>query len=92
MKSVLTKIFWPLLKSFETDKEPAGYKKSHRMVLVIMGSLFGLLGAGSGAAAVFVGELVGLLPAVVFFMVGLTAVVVGTLGSNGAVAKIWGSK
>ena len=92
MKDALTKLFWPLLKPFESDKEPADYKKSHRVVLIIMGSLFALLGAGSGAAAVFVGELAGLVPAVVFFAVGFTAAVVGALGSNAAVAKIWGNK
>ena len=92
MKEILTKLFGPLLKLFETDKEPAGYKKSHRIVLIVMGSLFGVLGAGSGAAAIYVGELAGLLPAVVFFAVGFTAVVVGSLGSNGAVSRIWGER
>lgn len=86
------RIFWPILKFFETDVEPANYKKSHRVALNIVGTLFIFLSLGSAWAAYFSGELGSLIPVVVFFCVGLVTVVVGSLGSNGAVSKIWGTK
>lgn len=86
------RIFWPILKFFETDEEPANYKKSHRVALNIVGTLFIFLSLGSAGAAYFSGELGSLIPVVVFFCVGLVTVVVGSLGSNGAVSKIWGTK
>jgi hypothetical protein len=46
----------------------------------------------SAWAAFSVVGLSSLIPIVVFFSVGLVAVLVGSLGSNGAVSKIWGTK
>ena len=92
MKAILIKLFWPILKFFETDVEPAGYKQSHRIILIVMGGLFMVLATGSALSSYTANEMGGLIPAVVFFLVSLTAVVVGTLGSNGAVSKIWGNK
>lgn len=65
MSNGLSKVFWPILKHFETDQEPANYKKSHRVALI---------------------------PVVVFAALGVVAVVIGALGSNGAVSKIWGTE
>lgn len=90
MKGILTKLFWPILSFFETGEEPVDYKKSHRVVLNILGSVFLLLSMGSIWAGRASGELGALVPVVVFFSLGLVAVVLGTLGSNGAVSKIWG--
>ncbi|SFB91674.1 hypothetical protein SAMN05660443_0918 [Marinospirillum celere] len=92
MRKVLTKLFWPVLCFFETSEEPANYKKSHRVVLNIVGALFILLSLGSATAGYVSGQLVSLIPVVVFFGVGFVAVVLGALGSRGAVAKIWGNK
>jgi hypothetical protein len=92
MRNILTKIFWPILKVFETDVEPANYKKSHRVALNILGALFILLSLLAGWTAFSVVGLSSLIPVVVFFCVGSVAVIVGSLGSTGAVAKIWGSK
>jgi isoprenylcysteine carboxyl methyltransferase (ICMT) family protein YpbQ len=92
MRNILTRIFWPILKFFETDAEPANYKKSHRVALNILGVLFMFLSLVSAWAAYSVVGLGSLIPVVVFFCVGLVAVVVGSLGSVGAVAKIWGTK
>lgn len=92
MKDLLTKVFWPILRIFESDRPVVNYKRSHRVVLLVMGSLFLVLSLASASSAYFSGELGGLIPAVVFFGVGLVAIVVGALGSDSAVAKIWGSR
>jgi hypothetical protein len=92
MKQVLIKVFWPLLRIFETGEEAVGYKKSHRVILIIMGVLFLGLSFGSAWAGHVSDELGALIPVVVFFGLGFVAVMLGTLGSNAAVCKIWGPK
>lgn len=91
MKNVLVKLFWPILRVFESEQKPANYKKSHRVVLLVVGSLFLFLSLASAGAAIHSGNLGALIPVVVFFAVGLVAMVVGGLGTNSAVAKIWGT-
>ena len=92
MKNILTRIFWPILKLFETDKDPANYKKSHRVALNVVGVLFIFLSLVSSVTAYATGGVGSLIPVIIFFCAGLVAVVVGSLGSNGAVSKIWGTK
>lgn len=92
MRNVLTKVFWPILKFFETNEAPTSYKKSHRVILNIVGSLFIVLSLGSAGASYVSGGLDSLIPVIIFFSVGLVAIVVGSLGSDAAVAKIWGNK
>lgn len=92
MKQVLIKVFWPLLRFFETGEEAVGYKPSHRMVLNIMGILFLGLSFVSAWAGYVIGELGALVPVVVFFGVSFVALMLGTLGSDAAVCKIWGAK
>lgn len=91
MKSLLRSTFWPILKFFESDTEPANYRKSHRVALIVVGVLFLALSIGASIAAGYSGDLGALIPFVVFFCLGLVALVVGALGSNAAVAKIWGT-
>jgi len=92
MKQVLIKLLWPLLRIFETDEEAVGYRDSHRVVLNIMGVLFLGLSFGSAWAGYVSGELGALVPVVVFLGLGFVALVLGILGSNAAVCKIWGPK
>lgn len=92
MKSILQKIFWPILKVFETTEEPTNYKPSHRVILNVVGALFVLLSLGSAAAALNSDQLGALVPVVVFFCIGFFSLLVGALGSDSAVAKIWGNK
>ncbi|MEH6557052.1 MAG: hypothetical protein V7708_04595 [Oceanicoccus sp.] len=92
MKNILVKIFWPILRFFETGEVAPNYKKSHRVALNVMGALFIFLSLVSAGATSATGDLGSLLPVVVFALVGVVALVVGTLGSNGAVCKIWGTK
>ena len=92
MKESLIKLFWPILRFFETGEEATNYKESHRVILIVIGVLFIVLSMGSVAAAYASGEVAALVPIVVFFSVGTVAVIVGLLGSDSAVAKIWGRK
>lgn len=92
MRAILTKLFWPILRVFETNQAIRNYKKSHRLVLIVMGVLFAILSFASMWFTYVSGELGGLIPSAVFFGVGFVAVIVGSLGSDGAVSKIWGTK
>lgn len=92
MKSVLRRVFWPILRFFETGEGSEAHKKSHRVALNIVGVLFMSLSLGSAVAGYTSGQMASLIPVLVFFCVGLVAVVLGTLGSNSAISKIWGIK
>ena len=90
MKEILVKLFWPILRVFESGQEPINYKKSHRIILLVVGSLFLLLSMGSAVSAFHSGGVGAIIPIIIFFAVGLVAVVIGALGSDSAVVKIWG--
>nr|WP_237457527.1 hypothetical protein [Pseudomaricurvus sp. HS19] len=80
------------MRPFEAGEGAFSYKKSHRTILVAVGCLFLVLSVGGLVAAIMAGQLSGALPVVVFFVVALVCVVVGGLGSDRAVAKIWGNR
>ena len=92
MKTVLRKIFGPILTVFESSEEILAYKPSHRKVLITVGVLF----SGLTLALCVIGlrqEGYGfLLPALIFGGIGLVTLVVGCLGTDQAVARIWGSQ
>lgn len=92
MKELLRKVFRPILSPFESGDGEFAYKKSHRTILIVVGCLFAVLAVGGIAAALVVGQYAGLLAVMVFFAVAVTCIVVGALGSDRAVSKIWGSK
>jgi hypothetical protein len=92
MKGLLTKLFWPVLGLFEDGNNASNYKSSYRVILNVVGSLFILLSAVGAWAAMMSDQLGAFIPVVVFCGVGLVALLVGSLGSNSAVCKIWGSK
>ncbi len=91
VKDSIRPVFRPILNIFESSEGPYSYKSSHRVILLVMGVLFSLLATAvlviSGGA-----ELGYLLPVVIFGGTGLVSLVVGFLGSDRAVAKIWGSR
>lgn len=92
MKAFFRKLFAPLLNIFESGDEPYAYKKSHRTILKVVGGLFLFLASvvcGLGYASAQVGAL---LPGLVFLVVGFTCIVIGTLGSDRAVSKMWGNR
>lgn len=110
MKLLFRKLFSPILNLFESGQEEYLYKKSHRVILIIMGLLFSGL-----ASLVFVlshkvtqdvfpevlpkaaqvstqADGIGYLIPVVFFgATGILCLLIGLLGNDRAVAKIWGS-
>lgn len=94
MKSSLRALFSPILNAFESGTDPYQYKPSQRTILLAVSSLFTILII---AICVFSfkagGEGYGfLIPVVVFSAVALVGFVVGFLGNERAVAKIWGNK
>ena len=92
MKNALRKICFPILNIFEKGEEPYVYKSLNRKILIVMGILF----SGLATAVVFVASGLAdfgfLIPAIVFFTVAAVCFIVGFLGSERAVAKIWGNR
>jgi len=92
MKTQLRKLFWFILRYFESGDEPYSYKPLNRQILVIVGLLFFALCAGAVVASVFQGSFGYIVPILVLFTVGLVCTVVGFLGTDRAVSKIWGNR
>ena len=91
MKQQLRKVASPLLNFFESGDDTYAYKASHRTILLAMSVLF--CGLASLVAYLGQGEDPGyLLPVVIFGGVGIIGLIVGFLGNERAVAKIWGSR
>ncbi|MBT3504411.1 MAG: hypothetical protein HN475_01320 [Piscirickettsiaceae bacterium] len=92
MKQILRTLFSPILNIFEKGDDPFEYKSLNRKILIFMGFIF----AGLATLVVlFVPEGVGLgylIPVVVFGFVALITLVVGFLGNERAVTKIWGDR
>lgn len=94
MSDFLRQVFSFILLPLEKGDEPIQVKSLNRKVLIAMGCLFVLLGSGSFIAfLVFeLPDMTYIFPAVVFFIVGILCLIVGCLGNDRAVAKIWGSR
>lgn len=92
MKDMFRKVFWPILYFFEKGESDEGYRPSHRKILLVVGFLFLVLSGVSLFFSVFAETFSALLPIVLFFVISLVCFVVGLLGSNSAVARIWGSR
>ena len=90
MKQQLRRLFAPILNILEAGDEAYEYKPSHRSVLLIIGALF----TGLASLVLFLaqGEDPGyMIPVLVFGGIGLLSLLVGILGTDRAVARIWGS-
>ena len=90
MKTFFRKLFSPILTPLEAGDAPFQSKPSHRHILLVIGVIF------SGLASVVLiltpkEELGYLLPVIVFYGVGGTAIIVALLGNDRAVAKVWGN-
>jgi len=92
MKQILRNLFSPILTIFEQGDEIYAYKAFNRKILIFMGCVF----AGLTFLVIkFIPEGVGLsalIPVIVFGLVSLVTLVVGLLGTDRAVSKIWGNK
>lgn len=92
MTALLRKLFSPLLNPLERGDEPYVYKPLNRKILLAGSALFSLLCAGVIYFLPADADKGYLIPAVVFGLVALVGLVVGLLGNDRAVAKIWGSR
>lgn len=92
MRDSLRVLFAPLLRVFESGDGPFSYKPSHRTILWAVGVLFLLLAAVSLVAAITAAQLAAFFPFVIFSAGGVVCLVIGGLGSDRAVAKIWGNR
>ncbi|GAA0426802.1 hypothetical protein GCM10009133_39220 [Cocleimonas flava] len=92
MKSSFRALLSPILKLFESGEGPYNYKKSHRTILNVVGCLFILLSLVTVAGGLASSLMGAIIPFLVFFLGGLLCLVIGTLGTDRAVAKIWGTK
>jgi hypothetical protein len=92
MKHFLRNVFSPILTIFEQGDEPYMYKSLSRKILIAMGIMF------AGIATFVITYIIRndaygyFAPAIVFSLVALVAIIVGCLGTERAVAKIWGNK
>ena len=92
MQDNLRKAFEFILRHFEKGNGPYDYKPLHRKILLVVGTLFAVLvvgtiymspsSAGYGVA----------IPVLVFGTVSGVCLVVGLLGNDRAVARIWGQE
>lgn len=91
MKNLLRRLFSLLLTPLESGDDPYAYKPSHRTILLVMSVMF--LGLASLVGFLMPGWDSGYwLPIVVFGGTGTLGIIVGCLGEDRAVAKIWGSR
>ena len=92
MKNLLRKLCMPILRPLEAGDAEYVYKASHRKILLAVGALFMILVLIWAVASIYTATLDGLFPCLIFLAVSLVCMLVGYLGSDRAVAKIWGSK
>ena len=86
------KLFAPVLNLFEGGAGDYHYKPSHRTILVAVGVLLSLLALSAMGLGIYVGMLAMLLPGGVFLLAGIVCLIVASLGSDRAVARIWSSR
>lgn len=92
MKNTLRQFCRPVLAFFEKGEPATSYKSSHRKILLAVAALFLILFGLSLYLALAAGQLAAVVPVAVFFVVSVVALIVATLGSDVAVARIWGLK
>lgn len=80
-----------MLDRFETGEGAYAYKKSSRVILLVVGLLFLGLSGGSLFFSMAKGDASAFLPIIVFFAVAGVCLIVGLLGSDRAVATLWGN-
>jgi hypothetical protein len=92
MKERLIKVFWPVLAMFEKGEPAVSFRPSHRKILLAVGLLFLVLFSVSLFFAFTSTQLGAVIPALVFGAVSAVSILVSSLGSDVAVARIWGLK
>ena len=90
MKKFLRLLAKPLLDPLEAEGEFV-YRRSHRVILLVVSGLFFFL-AGVTLWLMPAGEWDYILPVIVFGGAGVTGLIVGSVGKDIAVARLWGSR
>jgi len=90
LTSSLRKTFWFVLRYFEQGEGDYRYKPMYRTILVVVGLLFGVLCGVSLYLSAGTEGLGFLIPVVIFSSVAIVCLIVGLLGTDRAVARIWG--
>jgi len=92
MKALFRKIFSFILVPFESGTEPYEYKPLNRKILLFISFMF----FGLAMLVLYItpegSSLDYALPVVVFSIIAILGLVIGLLGNERAIAKIWGSK
>ena len=91
MKAIFIKIFGFVLDRFEKGDGAYAYQQSSRVILLVVGLLFLGLSGGSLFFSLAKNDASAFLPIIVFFAVGGVCMIVGLLGSDRAVATLWGN-
>ena len=91
MKDFFRQVFWFVLCHFEKGEGPYSYKPSNRSITIAVGILFGGLSGGNLYFSLQKADASNALTVVVFFVVAAVALIIGLLGSDRAVANLWGS-
>ena len=92
MRDFLRKVFWFILAVFEKGDGPYVYKPLNRVILIVVGLLFIFLSSIVLYTSDYVDGYGYLIPVIIFFTVVFVSTIVGLLGSERAVAKIWGTR
>ena len=90
VKNVIRSACMPVLNLFESGTESYEYKPSHRKILIAFGCLF----SGLAISVLWFSQgedIAYMIPVVVFGGVGLLSLLIGFIGKDRAVAKIWSS-
>jgi len=89
MKPFLRKVFSFILTPLENAVGQYEYKPSHRTILTIVGFLFLAIASVALYFSLQINELAGLFPTILFAGIGFLSLIVASIGSDKAVAKIW---
>lgn len=84
-------LFSPILRPLESADDTFTYKPLHRATLIVLGCLFTFMAFGILWLS-FGRQLGYLLPVMVFGGAGMISLIIGVLGTNRAVANLWGSR
>jgi len=81
-----------VLNIFESGDDPYAYKPLNRKILLVIGVLFSGLASVVAYLSLDAGEVGFLIPVLVFSGIAFVTLVVGLLGNERAVSKIWGNR
>jgi hypothetical protein len=92
MRDNFRRAFRFILRHFEQGDGPYDYKPLHRKILLVVGTLFAVLAVGTIYMSAGIADVRALIPVLVFGTVSAVCLVIGLLGTDRAVAKIWGQE